>query len=46
MGIKQLNLNCVAVDQDINGNSLILNGTFEKVDGSKGQLADVLLGYK
>lgn len=46
MGIKQLNLNCVAIDQDINGNSLILNGTFEKVDGSKGQLADVLLGYK
>ncbi|MDD3001087.1 MAG: hypothetical protein PHF29_04970 [Candidatus Riflebacteria bacterium] len=46
MGIKSLNLNCVAVDKNVNGNSLILNGSFEKADGSKGQLADVLLGFK
>ena len=31
---------------DINGNSLILNGSFEREDGSTGQLADVLLGYR
>lgn len=46
MGIKQLNLDCVKVDQDINGNKLIMSGSFERMDGSSGQLADVLLGYK
>ncbi len=46
LGIKALNLNFVHTDQNINGNSLILNGSFEREDGSTGQLADVLLGYR
>lgn len=46
MGIKALNLNFVRTSADINGNSLILNGSFEREDGSSGQLADVLLGYR
>lgn len=46
MGIKSLNLNFVRTSADINGNSLILNGSFERQNGSKGQLADVLLGYR
>jgi hypothetical protein len=46
MGIKALNLNFVHMNQQINGNSLILNGSFMREDGSEGQLADVLLGYR
>ncbi len=46
MGIKSLNLNFMQANQDLNGNSLILNGSFERTDGSKGQLADVLLGFR
>ncbi len=46
LGIKQLNLDCVNVDQEVNGNKVIMSGTFERMDGSSGQLADVLLGYK
>ncbi len=46
LGIKALNLNFNRDSSDINGNSLILNGSFEREDGSTGQLADVLLGYR
>lgn len=46
LGIKALNLNFNRDSKDINGNSLILNGSFEREDGSTGQLADVLLGYR
>ncbi|HPW58042.1 MAG TPA: hypothetical protein PLK58_05360 [Candidatus Rifleibacterium sp.] len=46
LGIKALNLNFMRASADINGNSLILNGSFEREDGSTGQLADVLLGYR
>lgn len=46
LGIKALNLNFNRDSRDINGNSLILNGSFEREDGSTGQLADVLLGYR
>jgi len=46
LGIKALNLDFMRTNADINGNSLILNGSFERVDGSTGQLADVLLGYR
>lgn len=46
LGIKALNLNFTQVDEDINGNTLILNGSFEREDGTAGQLADVLLGYR
>jgi hypothetical protein len=46
MGIKALNLNFIHMNQQINGNSLILNGSFMREDGSEGQLADVLLGYR
>lgn len=45
-GIKALNLNFSRDNTDIKGNSLIMNGSFEREDGSKGQLADVLLGYR
>ncbi len=45
-GIKALNLDFSRDNTDIKGNSLILNGSFEREDGSKGQLADVLLGYR
>lgn len=46
LGIKALNLNFMRASADINGNSLILNGSFEREDGSTGHLADVLLGYR
>ncbi|KAF1080807.1 MAG: hypothetical protein GQF41_2621 [Candidatus Rifleibacterium amylolyticum] len=46
LGIKALNLNFMRANADIDGNSLILNGSFEREDGSTGQLADVLLGYR
>lgn len=46
LGIKALNLDFMRTSADINGNSLILNGSFEREDGSTGQLADVLLGYR
>ncbi len=46
MGIKALNLDFVRANSDINGNSLVLTGNFERDDGSTGQLADVLLGYR
>ncbi len=46
LGIKALNLDFMRASADINGNSLVLNGSFEREDGSTGQLADVLLGYR
>lgn len=46
MGIKALNLNFIQANQDLNGNKLILNGSFERSNGTSGQLADVLLGYR
>jgi hypothetical protein len=45
-GIKALNLNFVHTNREINGNSLLLSGNFEREDGSEGLLADVLLGYR
>lgn len=46
MGIKSLNLNFMQTNKDLNGNSLVLNGSFERNDGSSGLLADVLLGFR
>ncbi len=46
LGIKALHLDFLRTNADINGNSLILTGKFEREDGSLGQLADVLLGYR
>lgn len=46
LGIKALNLNFTRASADLNGNQLILNGSFEREDGTSGQLADVLLGYR
>ncbi|PKL44583.1 MAG: hypothetical protein CVV41_04260 [Candidatus Riflebacteria bacterium HGW-Riflebacteria-1] len=46
LGIKALNLNFMRTNADIKGNSLVLTGNFEREDGSTGQLADVLLGYR
>ncbi|MFZ5952240.1 MAG: hypothetical protein ACOYXC_16170 [Candidatus Rifleibacteriota bacterium] len=46
LGIKALNLNFFQTNQKINGNSLILNGSFERENGTSGQLADVLLGFR
>lgn len=46
LGIKALNLDFKRTNADINGNSLVLSGNFEREDGSTGQLADVLLGYR
>ena len=46
MGIKQLNLNCIPTNSKVNGNSVILNGSYERNDGTTGLLADVLLNYK
>jgi len=46
LGIKALNLNFARASGNINGNDLILSGSFEREDGSTGHLADVLLGYR
>ena len=46
MGIKSLNLNATVVDENVNGNSIVLNGSFEREDGSNGTMADVIFGYK
>lgn len=46
LGIKALKLDFFQVDEKINGNSLILRGSFEREDGSVGEMSDVLLGYK
>lgn len=46
MGIKALNLNFIRAAGKINGNDLVLSGSFEREDGSTGHLADVLLGYR
>ncbi len=46
LGIKALNLNFFQTNQKINGNSLILSGSFERENGTSGQLADVLLGFR
>ena len=46
MGIKALNLNFIQASQNLNGNSLILNGSFERSNGTSGQLADVLFGFR
>lgn len=46
MGIKSLSLNFVKNSAKLNGNSMLLSGSFEKNDGTIGHLADVMLGYK
>ncbi len=46
MGIKSLNLDFVKNSKDLNGNSLVLSGSFERNNGTSGHLADVLLGFK
>lgn len=46
LGIKALKLDFIQVDEKINGNSLILRGSFQREDGSVGEMSDVLLGYK
>lgn len=46
MGIKSLNLDCKEVDEDVNGNSIVLSGSFEREDGSKGKMADAIFGYQ
>ena len=45
-GITALNLQFSRNMADLNGNSLILSGSFERANGTKGHLADVLLGYR
>ena len=45
MGIKALNLNATEVDENINGNSIVLSGSFEREDGSTGEMADAIFGY-
>lgn len=45
MGIKSLNLECRDADDDVNGNSIVLRGSFEREDGTKGEMADAIFGY-
>lgn len=45
MGIKALNLNATEVDENVNGNSIVLSGSFEREDGSTGEMADAIFGY-
>ena len=45
MGIKALNLECRDADDDVNGNSIVLRGSFEREDGTKGEMADAIFGY-
>ena len=45
MGIKTLNLECDEADDDVNGNSIVLRGSFEREDGTKGEMADAIFGY-
>ena len=45
MGIKALNLECRDCDDDVNGNSIVLRGSFEREDGTKGEMADAIFGY-
>ena len=45
MGIKALNLNATEVDENVNGNSIVLSGSFEREDGSTGKMADAIFGY-
>ena len=46
MGIKTLNLECDEADDDVNGNSIVLRGSFEREDGTKGEMADAIFGYQ
>ncbi len=46
MGIKTLNLECDEADDDVNGNSIVLRGSFEREDGTKGEIADAIFGYQ
>ena len=45
MGIKSLSLECRDADDDVNGNSIVLRGSFEREDGTKGEMADAIFGY-
>lgn len=45
LGIKSLNLECFDTDDDVNGNSIVLRGSFEREDGTKGEMADAIFGY-
>ncbi len=45
MGIKALNLECEEADDEVNGNSIVLRGNFEREDGTKGEMADAIFGY-
>ena len=45
MGIKALNLECDEADDEVNGNSIVLRGSFEREDGTKGEMADAIFGY-
>lgn len=45
MGIKSLNLNAKDVDENVNGNSIVLSGSFEREDGTTGEMADAIFGY-
>lgn len=46
LGIKALNLDFVHTSEKVNGNPLILRGSFERTDGTTGEMSDVLLGYR
>lgn len=46
MGIKALNLECEDADDEVNGNSIVLRGSFEREDGTKGEMADAIFGYQ
>ncbi len=45
MGIKSLSLEARDCDDDVNGNSIVLRGSFEREDGTKGEMADAIFGY-
>jgi len=45
MGIKSLNLEARDCDDDVNGNSIVLRGSFEREDGTVGEMADAIFGY-
>lgn len=46
LGIRSINLDFTRASDKINGNFMILKGSFEREDGSVGLMGDVLLGYR
>ena len=46
VGVKSISLSFSSTDQDVQGNKLILRGSFTTNDGEKRDIADALLGYR